>query len=57
MCDLTKCVVVVPVPGATSTLIAKYFMQYVLLKFGLCLLVAIDDDTQFKAALLLLATH
>ena len=43
-------VVVVPVPGFTSALIAKYFMQDVLLKFGLCLFVVIDDGTPFKAA-------
>ena len=50
MCDLTQFVVVVPVPGTTSTVIAKYFMQDVLLKFGICLLVVIDDGTPFKAA-------
>ena len=50
ICDLTQFVVVVPVPGATSALIAKYFMQKDLLKFGLCLLVATNDVTPFKAA-------
>ena len=50
MCDLTQFVVVVPVPGSTSAVIAKYFMQDVLLKFGLCLLVVVDDGTPFKAA-------
>ena len=51
MCDLTQFVVVVSVPGATSALIAKYFMQDFLLKFGLCLLVVIDDGTPFKATI------
>ena len=50
MCNLTQFVVIVPVPGSTSALISKYFMQDVLLKFGLCLLVVIDDGTPFKAA-------
>ena len=50
ICDLTQFVVVVPVTGSTSALMAKYFMQDVLLKFGLCLLVVIDDGTPFKSA-------
>ena len=41
---------VVPVPGCTSTIIAKYFVQDVLFKFGICYLVVIDDVTPFKAA-------
>ena len=49
MCDLTQFVVVVPVPGTPSALIAKNFMKDVLLKFGRCLLVVIDDGTPFKA--------
>ena len=50
MCDLTQFVVVVPVPGCTSAIIAKHFVQDVLFKFGLCYLVVIDDGTPFKAA-------
>ena len=50
MCDLTQFVVIVPVPGATSAVIAKYVMQDFLLKFGLYLLVVIDNGTPFKAA-------
>ena len=36
MCDMTKFVVVVPVPDETSATLAEYFMQHVLLKFGIC---------------------
>ena len=53
MCDLTQFVVVVPVPGMTALIIAKYFMQEVLLKFGLCYLVVMDDGTPFKGFFLL----
>ena len=48
MCDLTQFVVVVPVPGMTASIIAKYFMQEVLLKFGIGHLVVIYDDVPFK---------
>ena len=51
MCDLTQFVVVVPVPGITASIIAKYFMQEVLLKFGLCHLEVMDDGTPFKGVL------
>ena len=47
-CDFTHFVVVVPVPGATSVLIKKYFMQDVLLKFGICALMVINDGKPFK---------
>ena len=50
MCDMTQFVVVVPVPDETSATLASYFMQHVLLKFGMCHLVVIDDGTPFKGA-------
>ena len=34
--------------GYTSVIIAKYYMQDVLMKFGLCYLVVIDDSNPFK---------
>ena len=51
MCDLTQFVVVVPVPGITASIIEKYFMQEVLLKFGIFHLVVMDDGTLFKGVL------
>ena len=48
MCDLTQFVVVVPVPEMSSSIIAKYFMQEVLLNFGICHLIVMNDDTPFK---------
>ena len=53
MCDLTQFVVVVPVPGMTASIIAKYFMQEVLLKFGIFHLVGMDDGTPFKGTFVL----
>ena len=53
VCDLTQFVVVVPVPGMITSIIAKYFMQEVLLKFGICHLVVMDDGTPFKGAFVL----
>ena len=48
MYNMTQFVVVVPVPDETSATLASYFMQHVLLKFGMCHLVVIDDNTPFK---------
>ena len=50
MCDITQFVVYIPVPGCTSTIISKFFMKDVLLKFGICSLVVIGDGTSFKGA-------
>ena len=50
MCDMNQFVVVVPVPDGTSATLDSQFMQYVLLKFGMCHLVVIDDGTPFKGA-------
>ena len=50
MCGMSQFVVVVPVPGESSTTLASYFMQHVLLKFGLYHLVVLDDGTLFKGA-------
>ena len=50
MCDMTKFVVVVPVPDETSATLASHFMQHVLLKFGMCHLVVIDYGSPFKGS-------
>ena len=52
MCDMHQFVVVVPVLDENSATLARYFMQYVLMKFGLCRLVVLDDGTPFKGALI-----
>ena len=48
MCGMSQFVVVVPGSDKCSTILASYYIQYVLLKFGLCHLVLLDDDTLSK---------
>ena len=50
MCDMSQFVVVVPVTNESSSTLAENFFQHVLMKFGLCHLVVIDDGTPFKGA-------
>ena len=50
MCDMSQFIVVVPVPHESSATLADYFFQNVLMKFGLCHLVVLDDGTPFKGA-------
>ena len=44
---------VVPVPDGTSSTLADHFMQHVLMKFGMCYLVVLDDGTPLKKYVLL----
>ena len=48
MCGMSQFVVVFPVPDESSTILASYFMQHVLMKVGLCHLVVLDNLTPFK---------
>ena len=48
MCDMRQFVVVVPVPDETSATLVDYFVQHVLMKFGMCYLIVLDDGTPFK---------
>ena len=48
MCDIIQFVVVVPVLDESSATLASHFMQHVLMKFGLCHLVMLDDGTLLK---------
>ena len=43
ICDTSQFVVVVPVPDESSTILASYFMQHVLIKFELCHFVVLDE--------------
>ena len=49
MFDITQYGVTVSISKCTSTIISQYFMQDVLIMFGLCHLAAIDDGTPFKS--------
>ena len=48
MCDMIQFVIVVHVSDESSATLANYFMQHVLMKFGLYHLVVLDDGTPFK---------
>ena len=48
MCDMPQFVVAVHVPGESFATLAKYIFQHVLMKFGLCHLVVLDDGIPFK---------
>ena len=41
-------VVVAPMLDETFSTLASHFMQHVLMKFGLCHLVVLDDGTPFN---------
>ena len=48
MRNMSQFVVVVLVADEYSETLANYFFQHGLMKFGLCYLVVLDDDTSFK---------
>ena len=48
MCDMSQCVVVMPVPDESSATLPNNFFQHMLMKFGLCHLVVLDDGDSFK---------
>ena len=48
MYNMSQFVVVVPVPDESLATLANYFFQHGLMKFGLCHLVVLDEDTPFK---------
>ena len=45
MCDMSQFVVVVHIPDESSATLVSYFMQHVMIKFGLCHLVVLDEST------------
>ena len=50
MCDMSQFIVVVPVPDESSVTLADHFFHHILMKFGLCHLVVLDDGIPFKGA-------
>ena len=50
--DLTQFVIIAPVLNETASTLAEYYMQYVLLKLGVCHLVILDDGSPFKGLFL-----
>ena len=47
MCDMTQFIVMSPVKKLECTYIVRTFIDSVLLKFGLCVLVVIDEGREF----------
>ena len=56
MCDMSQFVVGVPVINESSATLAENFLQHVLMKFGLCYLIIIDDGNPFKGAFVAMCT-
>ena len=48
MCDMAQFVVSIATEFITASHLARLFMEGVLLKFGLCALIAVDVDNKFK---------
>ena len=48
ICKMSQFVVVIPVPNESSATLASFFMHHVLMKFGICHLVVLDDESPFK---------
>jgi len=48
MCDMSQFVVSVPICGAESSYVARIFMESVLLKFGICAMVVVDEGSEYR---------
>jgi len=48
MCDMTQFIVSVPIKRSDSAYIARMFMESVLLKFGICAMVVVDDGSEYR---------
>ena len=48
MCGMSQFEVVITIPDETSIILARNFIQHILIKFGLCHTIALDDGTLFK---------
>ena len=49
MCDMTQFIVSVALSHVNAAELARAVMESVLLKFGFCLVIVVDDDTKFMA--------
>ena len=55
--DMSQFVVVVPVNNKYFTTLAENIFQYVLMKFGVCHLVVIDNGTPFKRTFVIICKY
>ena len=49
MCDLTQFVVSTATVDTTASALAKIFMANIVLMFGICFVVVVDDGSSFKS--------
>ena len=50
ICDMSYLVVVFSVTDENTVTLVSHFMQHVLMKFGICHLVVLDDGTSLQRA-------
>ena len=48
MCDMTEFVVCTAITTTEASYLARMFMEHILLKFGLCIMVVCDDGNEFR---------
>ena len=48
MCDMCQFVISIPIKNMSASYLARLFMEQVLLKFGICAVVVIDDGSTFR---------
>ena len=48
MCDLTQFFILCPIKNTLAATIAKVFMEQVVLTFGVCAIIVVDDGSEFK---------
>ena len=53
MCDMIQFIVAVPDPNEGYGTLESYFMQYVLMRIGLCHMIVLDDGSPFKGAFIM----
>ena len=55
MSNMVQFVVAVSIPEERFATLASYYMQHILMKFGLCHLVVLDDGSTFKGAFIVMS--
>ena len=48
MCGMTEFVMCVAITMTEASYLARMFMEHILLKFGLCIMVVCDDGNDFR---------
>ena len=48
MCDMCQRVICVAITATEASYLARMFMEHVLLKFGICIMVVCDDGNEFR---------